>query len=73
MNDAIINMINNPAQRWIVVTILSIVLAPVEFLIIRFVWSLPTATRRTLLKIVLVVLFFPLIFLFLMCMTDSDD
>jgi len=73
VNNAIINMINDPAQRWIVATILSILLAPVEFLIVRFLWSLPIATRRTLLKIVLVVLFFPLLFLFLACSSDPDD
>jgi hypothetical protein len=73
VNDAIINMINDPAQQWIIVTILSILLAPVEFLIVRFLWSLPIATRRTLLKVVLVILFFPLLFLFLACSSDPDD
>ena len=73
MNDAIINMMNDPAQQWIVSAILSILLGPVIFLLVRLLWSLPAATRRTLLKIVLVVLFFPLIFLFLACTADPDD
>ncbi len=73
MNDAIINLMNDPAQQWIVTAALSILLGPVIFLIVRFIWSLPTTTRRTLLKIVLVVLFFPLIFLFLACTADPDD
>lgn len=73
MNDAIINMMSDPAQQWVVSAILSILLGPVIFLIVRLLRSLPTATRRTLLKIVLVVLFFPLIFLCLACTADPDD
>jgi phosphoglycerol transferase MdoB-like AlkP superfamily enzyme len=73
VNDAILNMMNDPTQRWIVSLILSILLVPLIFLIVRFIWSLPKATRRTLLKIVLVVLFFPLIFFFLACTADPDD
>jgi uncharacterized membrane protein len=73
VNDAIINMMNDPAQQWIVSAILSILLGPVIFLLVRLLWSLPAATRRTLLMIVLVVLFFPLIFLFLACTADPDD
>ncbi len=73
MNDTIINMMSDPAQQWIVSAILSILLGPVVFLIVRFLWSLPAATRRTLLKIVLVVLFFPLIFFLMACMSDPDD
>jgi hypothetical protein len=73
VNDAIINLMNDPAQQWIVTAALSILLGPVIFLIARFLWSLHIATRRTLLKIVLVVLFFPLIFLFLACTADPDD
>ncbi len=73
MNDAILNMMNDPTLRWIVSLIFSILLVPVIFLIVRFIWSLPKATRRTLLKIVLVVLFFPLIFFFLACTADPDD
>ena len=73
MNDAIISMMNDPAQQWIVFLILSILLAPVEILIVRIFWSLPIATRRTLLKVVLVILFFPLLFLFLAFSSDPDD
>lgn len=73
MNNAIINMMNDPAQQWIVTAILSILLGPLVFLIVRLLWSLPTATRHTLLKIVLVVVFYPLIFLFLACSADPDD
>ena len=73
MNDAIISMMSDPAQQWIVSTILAILLGPVIFLIVRFLWFLPATTRRTLLKILLVVLFFPLIFFLMACMSDPDD
>lgn len=73
MNDAIISMMNDPAQRWIISAVLSILLGPVVFLIVRLLWSLPKATRCTFLTIVLVVIFFQLIFLLLACTADPDD
>lgn len=73
MNDAIVNLMDDPTQQWIVSAILSILLGPIVFLVVRFLASLPASTRRTLLKIVLVILFFPLIFFFLACTADPDD
>lgn len=73
MNDAIINMMSDPAGQWIVSIILSIPLLAVILLIFKILWTLPPAVRRTLLMLVLVVLFFPLIYLFLACTSDPDD
>jgi phosphoglycerol transferase MdoB-like AlkP superfamily enzyme len=73
LGDAIISLMNDPKGQWIVSVILSILLGPVVFLIVRFLWSLPAAKQRTVLKIILVVIFFPLIFLFLACTVDPDD
>lgn len=73
MIDTILNMMNDPVQQWVVFAALLVLLGPLEFLIVRFLWSLPKAHRRTLAKIVLVVIFFPLIFLFLTFTADPDD
>ncbi len=73
MNDAVINIMSDPAGQWIVCIILSILLMAVTLLIVKILWTLPATVRRTLLMIVLVVLFFPLIFLFLACTSDPDD
>ena len=73
MNDAIINMMSDPAGQWIVSIILSIPLVAVILLIFKILWALPPTVRRTLFMLVLVVLFFPLIFLFLACTSDPDD
>lgn len=73
MNDAIISMMSDPAGQWIVSIILSILLMAVILLIFKILWILPPTVRRTLFILVLVVLFFPLIFLFLACTSDPDD
>jgi phosphoglycerol transferase MdoB-like AlkP superfamily enzyme len=73
VNDAIINMMSDPAGQWIVSIVLSILLVSVSLLIFKILWALPPAVRRTLLLLVLVVLFFPLIFLLLACTPDPDD
>lgn len=73
MNDAIVSVIDDPSKQWIVAAILSILIGPVVFLVVRFLASLPASTRRTLLKIVLLILFFPLIFLILACTPDPDE
>lgn len=73
MNDAMINMMSDPAGQWIVSIILSIPLMAVILLTFRILWALPPTVRRTLLITILVVLCFPLIFLFLACTSDRDD
>ena len=73
VNDAMINMMSDPAGQWIVSIILSIPLMAVILLTLKILWALPPRVRRTLLILVLVVLFFPLIFLFLACTSDPDD
>jgi len=70
VHDAIINMMSDPAGQWIVSIILSILLMAVILLTLKILWALPPRVRRTLLILVLVVLFFPLIFLFLACTSD---
>jgi hypothetical protein len=71
VHDGIVNMMSDPAGQWIVSIILSIPLMAVILLTFKILWALPPRVRRTLL--VLVVLFFPLIFLFLACTSDPDD
>jgi hypothetical protein len=71
--DTILNMMNDPVQQWVVFAAILVLLGPLEFLIVRFLWSLPKAQRRTLIMIVLAVIFFPLIFLFLALTADPDD
>ena len=63
MHDGIVNMMSDPAGQWIVSIILSIPLMAVILLTFKILWALPPRVRRTLLILVLVVLFFPLIFL----------
>ena len=73
VTDTILNMMNDPVQQWVVFAALVILLGPLEFLVVRFLWSLPKEQRRTLAMIVLAVIFFPLIFLFLAFTADPDD
>lgn len=73
MNGAIINMMSHPAGQGVVSIILSILLVAVILLIFKTLWALPPTVRRTHIVLVLVVLFFPLIFLFLACTSDPDD
>lgn len=73
MIDTILNMMNDPVQQWIVLAVFLVVFGPLEFLVVRFLWSLPRAKRWILAKIVLTVIFFPLIFLFLAVTADPDD
>jgi 4-amino-4-deoxy-L-arabinose transferase-like glycosyltransferase len=71
--DTILQMMNDPVQQWLVYAVFLVVFGPLLFLVVRFLWSLPKAQKRTLAKIVLTVIFFPLIFLFLAVTADSDD
>ena len=73
MIDSNLNVVNYPAQLWIAIAVFLACFWSLVLMLVRFIWSLPRAQRRILAKIVLVVIFFPLIFLFLMCRTDPDD
>jgi 4-amino-4-deoxy-L-arabinose transferase-like glycosyltransferase len=68
-----LNVANYPVQLWIAVAVFLACFWGLVLTLVRFIWSLPRAQRQTLAKVVLVVIFFPLIFLFLMCRTDPDD
>ena len=72
MNDSLLNILHTPVGLGVLLTMIFAILAPFVYLIIRCVCSLSAAGRWKLVKILLTILFLPLVFAWLFATAGSD-
>ena len=72
MNDSLLSILHTLIGHGVFLTLLFAILAPIVYVIIRCVRSLSAAERWKLLKIVLTIVFFPLVSAWLFATAGSD-
>ena len=72
MNDSHLNFLHTLVGHGVFLTLLFAILAPIVYVFIRCVRSLSAAGRWKLLKIVLTIVFFPLVSAWLFATAGSD-